>query len=203
MKKLLLSLAASVVVVAADAQSYTYSIARHREKYKLEFIEEERSPLKGEDTSFLRFYKADPRYRVVAALKLTPEAKPFDIPTSSGKKKSYRKYGELSFRLNKKPYKLELYQSIDLMTKEKYKDHLFVPFNDLTNYQGTYAGGRYIDLSLKDIKNNVVILDFNKAYNPYCAYASGYNCPIPPRANNLKVAIKAGEKMYGKEVAGH
>jgi uncharacterized protein (DUF1684 family) len=203
MKRSVLTTAVCLSLFSANAQSYADSIAKHREAYKNEFITEERSPLKGDDTSFLRFFAPDIRYRVVAKIKLTPEAKSFDIPTQSGKKKSYRKYADLKFSINKKPYQLEMYQSIDLMKKEEYKDHLFVPFNDLTNYKETYAGGRYIDLSLKDIKNNTIILDFNKAYNPYCAFASGYNCPIPPAANNLKVAIKAGEKVYGKEVPEH
>lgn len=95
---------------------------------------------------------------------------------------------------------LEVYQSPALMQKEELKDYLFIPFNDLTNYETTYAGGRYLDISRKDIKNNQVVIDFNKCYNPYCAYASGYSCPIPPAANKLNAKIEAGEKMFGKEV---
>ena len=85
------------------------------------------------------------------------------------------------------------------MKNPKYIDHLFIPFNDLTNYEETYGGGRYIDLSLNDIKDGKVVLDFNKCHNPYCAYSDGYNCPIPPEANRLKVAVKAGEMNFGKE----
>jgi uncharacterized protein (DUF1684 family) len=179
-------------------QTYVDSVNKHRQAYKQEFIDEERSPLKGNDTSFLRFYKPDAKYRVVADVKLTPDSKTFDIPTHSGKKKSSRKYADLSFKIDKKAYKLEVYQSPDLMKNPKYSDHLFIPFNDLTNYEETYGGGRYIDLSLNDVKDGKVVLDFNKCYNPYCAYSDGYNCPIPPDANRLKVAIKAGEKNFGK-----
>jgi len=86
------------------------------------------------------------------------------------------------------------------MGTEEYKNYLFLPFTDATTGVETYESGRYIDLQTGDIKNNQVVIDFNKAYNPYCAYVSGvYNCPIPPRENHLPVAILAGEKRF----AGH
>jgi uncharacterized protein (DUF1684 family) len=84
------------------------------------------------------------------------------------------------------------------MKKPGLKDYLFVPFTDLTNYATTYAGGRYLELRTGEIKNGQVVLDFNKSYNPYCAYADGYACPIPPDANRLPVAVAAGEMMFGK-----
>jgi uncharacterized protein (DUF1684 family) len=73
---------------------------------------------------------------------------------------------------------------------------LFVPFKDRTNYDATYGGGRYIDLSTKDIVNGRILLDFNKCYNPYCAFADGFNCPIPPDENSLPIEIAAGEKTF-------
>jgi uncharacterized protein (DUF1684 family) len=76
---------------------------------------------------------------------------------------------------------------------------LFLPFTDLTSGEESYAAGRYIDLSFSDVTGDKVVIDFNKSYNPYCAYVSGkYNCPIPPRENSLNIAILAGEKTYGK-----
>lgn len=182
----------------ANAQSYKDSILAFRRHYVQEFLEDERSPLKAKDTAFLRFYPVDKSYRVIAEVSLTPAAEVFDIETHSGKKKRYRQFALLSFRLNKKQYKLEVYQSQDLMNKPGFEDHLFIPFNDLTNYEESYAGGRYIDLSLKDIKDGRIVLDFNKCYNPYCAFADGYSCPIPPVANRLKVSVRAGEKLFGK-----
>ena len=80
------------------------------------------------------------------------------------------------------------------MQKEEYKNYLFLPFTDETNYNQTFGGGRYLDFEITDIVGNKLILDFNKCYNPYCAYAGGFNCPIPPKENDLKVKIKAGEK---------
>src|SRR4029077_12782195 len=117
-----------------------------------------------------------------------------------GKTKRFFKYGLLSFSLHGSLLHLFVYQSEALMKKEEMKEYLFVPFGDATSGFESYGGGRYIDLSISAIKKNRVILDFNKAYNPYCAYASGYNCPIPPLENLLTVPIVAGEKNYGKKV---
>ncbi|HNJ28593.1 MAG TPA: DUF1684 domain-containing protein, partial [Ferruginibacter sp.] len=78
-------------------------------------------------------------------------------------------------------------------------DYLFVPFTDLTTGDESYGSGRYIEFYIQDIQGDGTLqLDFNKAYNPYCAYASGFKCPIPPRENALNVAIKAGEKNFAK-----
>ena len=85
------------------------------------------------------------------------------------------------------------------MNDEKYKNYLFVPYTDLTSGNKSYGGGKYLDFMMEDIQNNMLLIDFNKAYNPYCAYTSGYNCPIPPRENNLLIAIKAGEMNFGKK----
>ncbi len=84
------------------------------------------------------------------------------------------------------------------MQDTAYKNYLFLPFTDLTSGNRSYGGGRYLDFLMEDIKSNTLIIDFNKAYNPYCAYTTGYNCPIPPRENDLPVAIPAGEMEYSK-----
>lgn len=196
-------LSLSLIVLSGNvgfAQSYTDSIYEHRAAYKKEFVTDEHSPLKADDTAFIRFFAPNEKLRIIASVLLTPEAKSFQIPTHSGKTKIYRKYCEVSFKLEGKSYKLEVYQSPELIKKEAFKNHLFIPFNDLTNYEETYGGGRYLDLSLTDIHDNTLVLDFNKCYNPYCAYAEGYNCPIPPEANRLPIRIEAGEMMFGKKI---
>jgi len=198
MKKIVLLLAACSLGYTSYGQSYSDTIIKHRQAYKREFIEEERSPLKKDDTAFLRFYTPDAQYRVNARVILTPDAEPFQMATYSGKTQQYKKYADLYFKIHGKPHTLEVYQSIALMKNPKYSDHLFVPFKDLTNGDETYGGGRYIDMVLGDLNNGSVLLDFNKCYNPYCAYSDGYNCPIPPAANRLETAIKAGEMNYGK-----
>jgi uncharacterized protein (DUF1684 family) len=118
------------------------------------------------------------------------------MPTHSGKTKKYRQYGVARFIINDTVASLCIYQNLKLLEEEKYKNHLFIPFTDGTSYIESYAGGRYIDLETTDIKNGKLLIDFNKCYNPYCAYSTGYNCPVPPVENRLQVAIMAGEKMY-------
>lgn len=155
--------------------------------------------VKGEDRKQLHFFDVDEKFRVTAKFERTQNGQWFEMPTSGRLKKVFRVYGILSFRINDTLVKLNLYQSQGLMGSDDYKNYLFLPFTDATTGTETYESGRYIDLLTSDIKNNEVIIDFNKAYNPYCAYVSGvYNCPIPPAANHLSVAIRAGEKAYGK-----
>jgi len=77
-----------------------------------------------------------------------------------------------------------------------YRDYLFLPFKDATNGDSTYGGGRYIDIRMSEINNNTLTIDFNKAYNPYCAYSDGFNCPVPPLENHLEVALEAGERKF-------
>ena len=87
-----------------------------------------------------------------------------------------------------------------MMSTSKYRDYLGLMFTDKTSGKETYDAGRYIDFNIGDIKNDKLVIDFNKAYNPYCAYVKGkYSCPIPPRENYLPIAIEAGEKNFGKK----
>jgi uncharacterized protein (DUF1684 family) len=202
MKKIYLFILVSAISLSVNAQSYIDSIYKFRKEYKDDFLTDNHSPLTAADTSFLRFFAPNEAYCVTATFTLTPEGQPFDIPTYNEKKKNYRNYGTVTFKLRHslQTLTLHIYQSLELIKDPKYKDYLFIPFTDETNYKETYGGGRYLDLTIQDIKGDKVVLDFNKAYNPYCAYASGYSCPIPPSENSLHVSIKAGEKQYGKKV---
>ncbi len=200
MRKGFLTTLCCLAGAAAFAQSgYVHEIDSFRQAYKKDFLTDEHSPLKAADTGFLRFYNPDNSFRVMADFIETPGTKPFDIATHSGRKKPYRQYGTVTFKLDGKEYKLAIYQGLDLIKKKELKDYLFIPFNDLTNYETTYAGGRYLDLHTSDIKSGKVVVDFNKAYNPYCAFAEGYSCPIPPDENRLQARIEAGEKMFAKK----
>lgn len=199
MKKHLLLILCLTSIKSFAQQDYKATIDAYRQHYKQEFLEDSRSPLKAKDTANLRFFPANIKYKVVAHLKLTLDAEVFDMPTVSGKTKKYRQYGLLTFNINDTAVSLQVLQSQKLLEDPKHKDHLFVPFTDGTTYAETYGGGRYLDLSLKDIKGGTIELDFNKCYNPWCAYGQGYSCPIPPRENRMPVCIKAGEMNY----AGH
>lgn len=143
----------------------------------------------------LDFFPLEKDYVVKATFKKTAKKSIISFPTSDPEvEKIYIKYGEAHFNLKGKEYSLSLYEPEGGYDDPDYKDYLFVPFTDLTNGDKTYGAGRYLDL--KKPKGNTVTLDFNQAYNPYCAYASGYSCPIPPKENNLKVSIEAGVKDY-------
>ena len=180
----------------ATGQSYTDSIVQFRKHYIEDLLADKRSPIKPAQVKNINFFPPDHTYCVWAAFRETPGSVPFKIPTHSGKQKPFREYGTLTFTLNSNVLTLHIYQSIDLINDAVHKDELFIPFNDMTNYETTFGGGRYIDLSVGDIKNGKVLLDFNKCYNPYCAYADGYSCPIPPSENHLQIEILAGEKMF-------
>jgi uncharacterized protein (DUF1684 family) len=119
---------------------------------------------------------------------------PFKMAATGEQKDIYLKYGELDFEIDGKRQSLALYQNLRLKNDERYQDYLFIPFKDATNGKTTYGGGRYLDYEIPG--SDTVILDFNKAYNPWCVYSHEYSCPIPPEENHLEVAIKAGEKDY-------
>lgn len=178
------------------AQNYTADIEKHREVYKQNFLIEPQSPLAQEDLQFLNFYPADSTYRIVANVQILSHQKVFKMPTFSGDSSAYYRYAKVIFQLNGKYFQLTLYKSVNLAMHPVYKDYLFLPFTDDTNGKDTYGGGRYIDLKSSKVINNKIEIDFNKAYNPYCAYSDGYRCPVPPPENNLNIAIPVGEKMF-------
>lgn len=200
MKLILLSL---LLPFALSAQSYEQEIDRFRNHYVAEHLMEERSPIKYEQVKDLRFFPINESYKVYCEVEIINSAKAFTLITHTHQKKEYYKYAKLRFTLFDKAYELYVYQSKSLIQKAEYRNALFLPFTDDTNYESTFGGGRYIDLVLEDIKDNKsLVLDFNKSYNPYCAYAAGFNCPIPPKENDLKVKILAGEMNYAGEVQG-
>ncbi|MEO7216313.1 DUF1684 domain-containing protein [Mucilaginibacter sp.] len=199
MKYLLIFLFLSTT--ASFAQDHKTQIAAYRQKYMADFLEDKNSPLKKEDLQYLRFYDADSTYRVEAQARIVVSAPTFVMPVFAGTGREYVKYADLTMQLHGKPVTLSVYRSTGLAKIPAYADYLFLPFTDESNGKETYGGGRYIDLREGDFKNGRVIIDFNKAYNPYCAFAGGYSCPKPPDENQLKIAIPAGEKKFGKEVA--
>jgi len=192
--KLLLLVAYVVIPASCVAQlSYTKYITKYQKDYV-----KKHEVVKKEDHRYFRFFPASADYKVQATFTRIVDSIGFIMPTSGTKSKKFFRYGKVDFDLAGKALSLCIYQNEALMQDSTYKDHLFLPFTDLTSGEESYGGGRYIDLEIKDIKNNTLIIDFNKAYNPYCVYSKGYNCPIPPRENDLPVAIKAGEKDFAR-----
>lgn len=158
-----------------------------------------KSPLKEKDRKNfdgLDFFKFDSTYVVKAKLKRTQNSKWFKMKTTTDRISQERVYGILHFEIKGKLHQLEIYQGKDLMQEVGYEDYLFLPFLDETNGLESYGGGRYIDARIPE--GDTIIIDFNKAYNPYCAYNDKYSCPIVPRKNYLKTRVEAGVKVFEK-----
>ena len=137
----------------------------------------------------LAYYPPSVSYRVPAILRLSTERITTEMPTSTGQRRKMRHVGTLAFSVRGEALTLGAFVeegSTDL-------NRLFVPFMDLTSGGETYPAGRYLDLDLT--RTGIYLIDFNRAYNPYCYYNLAYDCPYPPRANRLQVPIRAGEKV--------
>lgn len=164
-----------------------------------EYKDASTSPLKDKDRKNfegLDFFEVDSNYVVTATLKRTPNSEWFNMKTTTDRVSKERVYGILYFELEGSSYQLNIYQGQELMKKEGYENYLFLPFLDGTNGVESYGGGRYIDTRIPE--GDTMVIDFNKAYNPYCAYNDKYSCPIVPRINYLKTRIEAGVKAFDK-----
>lgn len=181
--------------IYTTAQTYEDSIIELRVVQMGEMVDSSKHILKQDEIDHfegLAFFKVEPAYRINT--KFTRSiGKKFEMPTTTDRKPIYRRYGYVDFQLDGKEYRLTVYQNMALKKQKEYKKYLFIPFRDLTSGKETYGGGRYLDTEIPS--GDVLILDFNRAYNPYCAYSHRYSCPIPPEENTLKVAIRAGEKV--------
>ena len=178
-----------------DSLAHQQLVQVFQQDLNREFADPKESPLTAAERqafSTLPFYPTRHAYVVPAQLLRDSIARPFAMETSTTRRPLYRKYGELRFVLNGQPQRLTVYQSLDLLKRPGLEDYLFVPFADLTNGHGSYGGGRYLDLRLPPAGTTGLALDFNRAYNPSCAYNRGYSCPVPPAENRLAVAIPAG-----------
>ena len=147
-------------------------------------------PAKRDKLLPLRYYAPDPQYNVPAALRLAEKRPIVEVPTSTGTIRQMQLVGTLEFRLGGQPMSLGALSPAGEPIRS-----LFVPFTDLTSGVETYKAGRYLDLN--PTSTGVYMVDFNRAYNPTCAYNEAYECPYPPPSNRLKVAIRAGEKLPG------
>ena len=152
------------------------------------------SPLKDKDRKNfegLDFFKFDSTYIVKALLNRTPNSEWFNMKTTTSRVSKERVYGVLTFKLNGNERQLNIYQGEDLLTEDDYEDYLFLPFLDETNGLESY-------INVRIPEGDTMIIDFNKSYNPFCAYNDKYSCPIVPRENYLKTRIEAGVKGFAK-----
>ena len=176
---------------APDDNSYITALSAAREHKDEQFRESADSPVppdKRDALLPLRYFPVDPAYSVSAALKLAGERPVFEMPTSTGTLRRMQLVGTLEFTLRGQTHSLGAFvpDGTQAITD------LFVPFADETTGTETYSAGRYLDLY--PTPTGFYTIDFNQAYNPYCAYNLAYECPFPPPSNRLKVAIEAGER---------
>ncbi len=175
------------------------AVLAFQKELNAEFRDPNTSPLPDryrKDFEGLDFFEPDTTYQVWARLARTPEALPFDMPTTTDRLSRERRYGTLYFELSGQLMALEVYQNLELMLQDGMENYLFLPFTDGTNGTETYSGGRYIDLRVP--QGDSILLDFNKAYNPYCAYNAKYSCPIVPAVNHIDQEIRVGVKAFRK-----
>jgi uncharacterized protein (DUF1684 family) len=192
----LCALVASASSAQLDETTWRDSLAAYWDRIEVEFLDPGHSPLRPEDRPTfhgLERFPADPMYRVQASYRAKP-GKEFGMATTTDRRPTYSRVGQLTFRLDGRKCRLNVYRNKALSEQAEYTDYLFVPFTDPTNGEETYGGGRYIDLQAP--LGKLVELDLNKAYNPYCAYGGKYSCPIPPAQNHLPVPVRAGVKAF-------
>jgi len=183
-----------------DSVALVNKILAFQKELNKEYRDKSTSPLKPADLKKFKqhdFFPVNLDYAVDAQLTLTPDSPFVPMKATGSIVQEYRTYAIAHFQLHEKTYSLPVYQSKNLMNNPEYKDYLFLPFTDLTTGNETYGGGRYVELRMPK-EGNVVIINFNLAYNPYCAYNERYSCPLVPNENDLPVAILAGVKLDQK-----
>ncbi len=185
-----------------DVDAWREELETHREQKDEQFDVAHSSPL-GPDArrefDGLEYFEPDPGYRVEATVELDTSDETVTMETSTDGERLYERVALLHFELPNQHGKTEDHALVGYRRVDEPKGSLFVPFRDKTTGQQTYPGGRYIELHYDgELEDGVAFtLDFNLAYNPFCAYTEAYECPLPPRENWLEVAIPVGERYGG------
>ncbi len=181
--------------VVAD---YKTEIEKYRKGINIKLVYDERSPLtidQKKDFNGLNYFPVKYDYLVKAKLVKEPVQEKLILKTTTDREPEYIKYGKVFFKIDTFNLTLTVYRNPPEKQIAKEDRTLFVPFKDETSGKECYGGGRYIEFELPE-EGDSVYLDFNKAYNPYCAYNHRYSCVIPPPENWLPVRIEAGEKKF-------
>jgi hypothetical protein len=157
------------------------------------FKEDPRSPLKESDRKKFKgllYYPINLKYAVIGSIERYPsEPKPIyiNLPTNKGREKKYVKNGQFRFKWEGKEYVLQIYRPLG-------GGEFFLPCKDKTSGTETYPEGRY--LYIEPMPGGKVLIDFNRAYNPFCEYSEKYLCPFATQENWLDIPIHAGEKRF-------
>nr|WKN37924.1 DUF1684 domain-containing protein [Tunicatimonas sp. TK19036] len=177
-----------------SAEDYSERIAQERQRIRTYLRSAPDSPFAPDSIPFheLSYYEAKPEYRVTARLERVEDHKLLTLPTTSGEDEKYIRYGYAQFDLGGQPQRLLVLQPFD-----QEESTLFVAFADATSGEETYGGGRYLNVEMPSRTGQKTLeLDFNLAYNPYCAYNPTFSCPFPPRENVMEIPVEAGEKTF-------
>ena len=170
--------------------NYIQEVLKKREATDSFMRTSEESPFRTTEDIYhgLSYFDPDPAYRVNADFNPISNGRIRKLPMSDGKEEMYQEYGFADFKLNGRAHRLLVLQSAGGLK------NIFIPFADSTSGEDTYGAGRYLEVP--EIGNGKILLDFNYAYNPYCAYSATYSCPLPPAENYIAISILAGEKNY-------
>ncbi|WP_231373946.1 DUF1684 domain-containing protein [Aureivirga marina] len=203
MRKLFAFVATLFLLFSCDSEpqgnNYLKKMKKYRYQMNVTFSDKNTSPLKPEDLKdfkSLDFFPVDTIYKVKAKFKPAKNAKFMSMKTNTSEVVPYKLYGVATFKIGNKEHKLNLYQYQQMDFTGEFEERLFLPFHDTTNGKETYEGGRYIDVKIP--RGKKVVIDFNKAYNPYCVYNEKYVCPVVPAENTLEIPIYAGVKNFKK-----
>ncbi|MBI3860232.1 MAG: DUF1684 domain-containing protein [Thaumarchaeota archaeon] len=175
-----------------DIDTWKRALTRSREQKDEFYKADHDSPIPStERASFigLKYFEPDPGFVFEVRLQRPQTTESVIMATSKGTRQLFNKVGYFEFTVAGQPARVQAYQSA-----ERDDPHLFVPFRDATSGKETYGAARYIDLNVEH--DDEYLLDFNNAYNPYCAYSDDYVCPLPPHENWLSVPIRAGETNF-------
>lgn len=201
-KNIIIILAVVVLVITVfysfqgsqDEPAYVQEIEKDREEKDRFMRTSPESPFAAapEDYKGLEYYPPDIKYRIIANLEPIQQKKTVILSTNDGKEQRYIEYAYADFKIDGVENRLLILEIADM---GPFRGKLFLAFGDETSARETYGAGRYLDVT-KNPGSNTIKLDFNLAYNPYCAYNDSFTCPLPPRQNILTIPIKAGEKLY-------
>lgn len=185
----------------SDVQQYIQQLEAFRRGKDDVFATSPESPIPAEDLDRfhgLRYYPPDLAFRVEATL--TPFANPqvVTLGSTQGDLREQLRYGELRFTIIGQECRLTAYKDAG----DPYATSLFIPFRDATSGGETYGAGRYVEAEDEETSTgpHTVVVDFNLAYSPWCAYSPVYSCMLPPQENTLPIAIIAGELLYPIDV---
>jgi len=189
----------AVLVAETPPAGWADDILAARGQRDADFASDPDSPIPPADRGAFRgldYWPPDPAYRFVGEIHPYPPSEPFEIITTTGRARPCVRHGWVSFELGGQRWNLQVYRLLDSPEAADPIDELFLPFTDRTTGKETYPAGRYVPLS-EDERGRIVV-DFNRAHNPLCAYGmpERYACPVTPAENRLAVRIEAGERGF-------